>query len=118
MDGDEEAGYMRGAIYPLLATVACDLPGHTQPEERQPREAAWQRNSMLRGSQGAEPAASQGAKGPVGPLAGAELLAALGGSHLTSYMGKVVPGWYQRPKVGKGGGSAGCGWGWGCGVGL
>jgi hypothetical protein len=28
-----------------------------------------------------------------------QLLAALGGSHLTSYMGKVVPGWEQRPKV-------------------
>jgi hypothetical protein len=34
-----------------------------------------------------------------GPQHQAQLLAALGGSHLTSYMGKVVPGWEQRPKV-------------------
>lgn len=30
-----------------------------------------------------------------------ELLAALGATHLTVYMGKVVPGWYTRPKVGR-----------------
>jgi hypothetical protein len=29
-----------------------------------------------------------------------DVLAALGGSHLTYYMGKLVPGWYHRPKVG------------------
>jgi hypothetical protein len=35
-----------------------------------------------------------------GPLDQVQLLAALGGSHLTSYMGTLVPGWEQRPKVG------------------
>jgi hypothetical protein len=28
-------------------------------------------------------------------------LAALGGAHLTTYMGKMVQGWEQRPKVGE-----------------
>jgi hypothetical protein len=49
---------------------------------------------------------SEGGQAGEGPLDQAQLLAALGGSHLSSYMGKEVPGWEQRPKVIAGQGQA------------
>jgi hypothetical protein len=102
LDQDEESMHLRGPTsYPLLVTVPCDLPGHDQPEAR----AGLRRGlggAPQAAAAAAEAAGGEGRKGPAGPLDRAQLLAALGGSHLTSYMGKVVPGWYQRPKVGGG----------------
>lgn len=49
---------------------------------------------------------TEGGPAGEGPLDQAQLLAALGGSHLSSYMGKEVPGWERRPKVIAGWGQA------------
>jgi hypothetical protein len=75
----------------LLQSEGCCLPGYRQ----NPGNGIHPR---------VQRSASPDAQRPDSP-AGNHLqrsISALGAVHLTSYMGKEVPGWYQRPKVGPG----------------
>jgi hypothetical protein len=81
----------------ILADEPCDLPvedKHNASEELPAVRPAT-------GTSAAAAADRFEDSGPagVGRQDQAQLLAALGGAHLTSYMGSVVPGWEQRPKV-------------------
>jgi hypothetical protein len=110
---------------PLLYNVACDLPQQEQGQDSsmvQGLLAAMRQRLISATGRGPMPVVAAGAASTsVAPVAAAaahaaansghvgrraldqsQLLAALGASHLTSYMGKVVRGWEQRPKVGEG----------------
>jgi hypothetical protein len=70
----------------LLKWEGCNLPGHTKDPKYKGRKFDSD-DDMCDAAE--EDTLTQ-------------ILAALGGSLLTYYMDKPVPGWYYRPKVGAG----------------
>jgi hypothetical protein len=102
----QDLGEMEDLDQPnLLLDEPCDLPAKDITTDAEDLPAA---QSVTGTSTAAAADGAKSGQAGVGALDQSQLLAALGGTHLTSYMGKVVPGWEQRPKVGEG--CRACGW--------